>query len=78
MLFSSWLAITAFTVPTAVQVSFEADGLQVQQSCVKEVVHEQNQQASPFHSASGEFEHTGYGLSRRVGVIDTPCDDCIV
>lgn len=78
VLFGVGLVFTAFTVPTAVQVSFEADRLQVQQSCVKEVVYEQNQQAPHFHSASGEFEHIAYGLCMGVGVIDTPNDGSAV
>ena len=55
MLFGLRLVLIVFTVPTAVQVSFAANRLQVQPSCVKEVVHEQNQQTSYLNSASGEL-----------------------
>lgn len=62
MLFGVCLVLTVVTASTAVQVSFEADQLQVQQSRVEKVVHEQNQQTPNFHSAPGESEHATYGL----------------
>ena len=54
-LFGAYLVFTVVAAPAAVQVSFEADRLQVQQGRVEEVVHEQDQQASHFHSTCGEL-----------------------
>lgn len=69
MLFGACLVLTVATAPTAVQVSFEADQLQVQQSRAEEVVHEQNQQTPNFYSAFGESEHATHGLCRGVDVV---------
>ena len=50
-----YLAFTAATTSVAVQVSFEADRLQVQQGRVEEAVHEQDQQTPCFLSASSKL-----------------------
>lgn len=68
--FDTCLAFTAVTTPVAVQVSFEADRLQVQQSRVEEAVHEQGQQTPCFLSAPSKLTIQWIFLYRVDGTVE--------